>query len=307
MTAPHQSPQKTAFAQRPLPQEPHQPHQPVRPPVVPGHQLRPWPVNPEQQGQQQPGYPEQSHRLPGRPEQHYPAPGRQEPTPGRQAVEEELLRARSQAPAGEAERSQPIFVRKKRFEALAWTTVVLGVVGIVGGVVGALVGSQVLALDYLTIGLGVIGVLVGVVALLGTRKVVAAIGTVLCAGAIAVAMTAQVATPDAEATGGGADAAAQDVSLRDCEVVRQDGAVVAQATIEITNRTDQAQSYNINVTVNDRGGPRVGEFNVVATSVAPGETLVLSGAQASGSVSGRAQEGPAECRVANVNRLGLGG
>jgi hypothetical protein len=300
MTAPHQPPQKTAFAERPLPQEPHQqPHQPVHPPVAPGQHLRPWPVTPEQQ-QSQPAYPDQPYRLSGHPEQQS----------GRQAADEELRRAQARpqaAPSGyAAEPPQPIFVRKKRFEALAWAAFVLGIVGIVAGVVGALVGSAILVLEYLTIGLGVVGALLGVIALLGTRKVLGGIGTVLCAGAIAVAMTAQVASPDAEAASGGEDAASQDVALRDCAVVRQGGEVTAEATIEITNRTDQRQSYNINVTVNDRGGPRVGEINAIATAVAPGETVVLSGAQASGSVSGRAQPGPAECRIAGVNRLALG-
>ena len=147
---------------------------------------------------------------------------------------------------------------------------------------------------------------VGVIALLGTRKVLAGIGTVLCAGAIVVAMTAQVAAPDAAAPAGG-DAAAQGVTLRDCTVVKQGSAVKAEATIEIANTTDKRQSYNINVTVNDKGGPRVGEINAIATAVAPGQTVVLSGPQASGTVSGRAQDGPADCRVASVNRLALGG
>jgi hypothetical protein len=160
-------------------------------------------------------------------------------------------------------------------------------------------------LEYLTIGLAAVGALLGVIALLGTRKVLAGIGTVLCAGAIGVATTAQVAEPESASTPG--DAAAQDVALRDCTIVREDGAVTAEATIEITNRTGERQSYNINVTVNDQGGPRVGEINAIATAVAPGESVVLSGSQASGNVSGRAQPGPADCRVASVNRLALGG
>jgi hypothetical protein len=298
MTAPHQSPQRSAFTERPYPQEPHQPHQPVRPPVAPGEHLRPWPVNPEQQ-QPQHGYPEQPYRLAGEPDQ----------PSGRQAAEDELRRAQARTQAGRtgyaAQPPAPIFVRKKRFEAPAWTALVLGILGIVAGVVGALVGSSIVVLEYLTIGLAAVGALLGVIALLGTRKVLAGLGTILCAGAIVVAMTAQVAEPEPENTP--ADAAAQDVALRDCTILRQDGAVRAEATLEITNRTDQRQSYNINVTVNDRGGPRVGEIYAIATAVAPGESVVLSGAQASGEVSGQAQAGPADCRIASVNRLALGG
>jgi hypothetical protein len=298
MTAPHQSSQRSAFAERPYPQEPHQqPHQPVHPPVAPGQHLRPWPVNPDQQ-QPQSAYPDQPYRQTGQPDQ----------MSGRHAAEEELRRAqaRTQAPTGHfADPPPPIFVRKKRFEALAWTALVLGILGIVAGVAGAVLGSSIVVLKYLAIGLAAVGVLLGVVALLGTRKVLAGIGTLLCAGTIAVAMTAQVAAPEAETTPG--DAAAQDVALRDCTVVRQDGAVKAEATIEITNHTDKRQSYNINVTVNDKDGPRVGEINAIATAVPPGESVVLSGAQASGTVSGRAQQGPADCRIATVNRLALGG
>lgn len=298
MTAPHQSPQKSAFAERPYPQEPHQqPHQPVHPPVAPGQHLRPWPVNPEQQHPQH-GYSEQPYRPPGQPDQ----------PSGQQAAAEELRRAQG-APGGRpSEPAPPIFVRKKRFEALAWAALVFGIVGIVAGVVGTLVGSSLVALEYLTLGLAAAGALLGVIALLGTRKVLAAIGTVLCAGAIAVATTAQVAeAPGAENPIGGGGAAAQDVALRDCTVVNRDGAVVAEATIAITNGTDQRQSYNINVTVNDRSGPRLGEIYAIATDVAPGQSVVLSGPDASGTVSGQAQPGPADCRIASVNRLALGG
>jgi hypothetical protein len=292
MTAPHQSSRRSAFAERPYPQEPHQPPQrPVRPPVAPGQHLRPWPVNPEQQGQ-----PGQPYRLPGRPDDGS----------GRSAAEEELLLAQS-APSGvpAAAVPPPIFVRKKRFEGLAWTALVLGIVGMAAGVASAIVGSDIVVLKYLTIGLAAVGALLGVIALVGTRKFLAAVGAVLCAAAIAVATTAQVARADSEDTAG--DAAAHDVVLHECSVARQDGVVKAEAKIEITNHTDTRQSYNISITVNDKDGPRVGEISAIATAVAPGQSVVLSGADASGTVSGRAQPGPADCRIAGVNRLALGG
>ncbi len=300
MTAPHHSPRASTFAERPYPQEPHQQPQqpPVRPPVAPGQHLRPWPVNAEQQHPQQ-GHPAPPYRIPGQPDD----------LSGRSAAEEELRRAQARtqaAPTGlPGQPPQPIFVRRKRFEALASTALVLGVFGSVAGIAGAFVDAEIVILKYVTIGLATIGVLLGGTALLGTRKVLAGIGTVLCAGAVAVTLTAQIATPDSGGTP--ADSASQDVALRDCAIVRQDGAVRAEATIEITNRTDQRQSYNINVTVNDRGGPRVGEIDAIATAVAPGESVVLSGVNASGTVSGRAQPGPADCRIAGVNRLALVG
>jgi hypothetical protein len=300
MTAPHHSPRASTFAERPYPQEPHQQPQqpPVRPPVAPGQHLRPWPLNPEQQHVQQ-GHPA-PHRLPAQPD---------DPS-GRSAAEEELRRAQAWAQAAPStgqpgELPRPIFVRKKRFEALAWTALVLGVFGSIAGIAGAFVDAEIVILKYVTIGIAAIGVLLGGIALLGTRKVLAGIGTVLSAGAVAVTLTAQVATPgSADAP---ADAASQDVALQDCTIVREAGEVRAEATIEITNRTDQRQSYNINVTVNDKGGPRVGEIDAIATAVAPGESVVLSGVNASGTVSGRAQPGPADCRIAGVNRLALVG
>jgi hypothetical protein len=296
MTAPHQSPQQSGFPERPYPQEPHQ-QPPVHPPVAPGQHLRPWPVNPEQQHPQH-AYPDQPYRLPGHPDQ----------PSGRHAADEELRRAREAGRTGHhSEPPPPIFVRKKRFEALAWTALVLGIAGIIAGVVGALVGSAIDILKYVTIGLAAVGSVLGVIAIFGTRKVLAGIGTVLCVGAIAVTLTAQVAVaPESDNPLGGENAAAQDVVLRDCTVVGEGGTARAEAMIEITNRTDTRQSYNINVTVNDRGGPRVGEINAIATAVAPGQSVVLSGPAASGTVTGRAQPGPADCRIANVNRLALG-
>ena len=299
MTAPHHPPQKSAFTERPYPQEPHQqPNQPVHPPVAPGQHLRPWPVNPEQQQ----AYPEQPYRPQGAADQ----------PSGRHAVEDELRRAQARtqpgAPGHSSAPPPPIFVRRTRFEGLAWTALILGIVGIIAGVVGALLGSSILVLKYLTIGLAAVGVLLAVIALMGTRKVLAGIGTILCAGAIAVAMTAQVAaSPESESPLTGDEAATQDVALRDCTVVSEGGTARAEATLEITNRTDQRQSYNITITVNDQGGPRVGEIHAISTAVEPGQTTVLSGPQASGTVTGRAQTGPADCRVADVNRLALGG
>src|SRR5439155_14973313 len=180
---------------------------------------RPW--SPEQQHQQQ-AYPDQPYRMSPHPDQ----------SPGRTAAEEELRRAQARMqgahPGQPSEPPPPIFVRKQRFVALAWAAFVLGIVGIVAGIAGALLGSSIVVLKYLTLGLAAVGVLLGVIALLGTRKVLAAIGTILCVGAIVVAMTAQVAAPASDNTSGG-DAAAQGVTLRDCTVVKQGSAVKAEA------------------------------------------------------------------------------
>jgi len=70
-----------------------------------------------------------------------------------------------------------------RFGALAWTAVILGIVGVVC--------SWVIFLNNLTAIAAFIGVVLGVIALFGTRKVLAAVGVVLCVLAITFTVLAQ--------------------------------------------------------------------------------------------------------------------
>ncbi len=78
----------------------------------------------------------------------------------------------------------PVAPRKPtRFGALAWTAVILGIVGVVC--------SWVIFLNNLTAIAAFIGVVLGVIALFGTRKVLAAIGVVLCVAAITFTVLAQ--------------------------------------------------------------------------------------------------------------------
>ncbi|MGI5501731.1 hypothetical protein [Lentzea sp. CA-135723] len=72
-----------------------------------------------------------------------------------------------------------------RFGALAWTAVILGIVGILS--------SWLIFFNNLTAIAAFVGVVLGVVALFGTRKVLAAIGVVLCVVAIVLTMVAQQA------------------------------------------------------------------------------------------------------------------
>jgi hypothetical protein len=120
-----------------------------------------------------------------------------------------------------------------------------------------------------------------------------------------------VAGPGLDAGPGGLageTAAMQDVTVHDCVVVDQGNElVIAEATIEITNGTGERQSYNVAVIVNDGSGARVAEIKAIATDVAPGQSVVLSGANASGAAIERARTGPADCQVESVNRLALGG
>ncbi|WP_330269999.1 hypothetical protein OG205_21975 [Lentzea sp. NBC_00516] len=72
-----------------------------------------------------------------------------------------------------------------RFGALAWAAVILGIVGVVG--------SWVIFLNNLTAIAAFVGIVLGVIALFGTRKVLAAIGVVLCVLAIVFTVVAQQA------------------------------------------------------------------------------------------------------------------
>lgn len=72
-----------------------------------------------------------------------------------------------------------------RFGALAWAAVILGIVGVVG--------SWVIFLNNLTAIAAFVGIVLGVIALFGTRKVLAAVGVVLCVIAIVLTVVAQQA------------------------------------------------------------------------------------------------------------------
>ncbi|USX48218.1 hypothetical protein [Lentzea sp. HUAS12] len=72
-----------------------------------------------------------------------------------------------------------------RFGALAWTAVILGIVGVVG--------SWVIFLNNLTAVAAFVGIVLGVIALFGTRKVLALVGVALCVLAIVLTVVAQQA------------------------------------------------------------------------------------------------------------------
>ncbi|CCH34993.1 hypothetical protein ABZ816_20750 [Actinosynnema sp. NPDC047251] len=72
-----------------------------------------------------------------------------------------------------------------KFGALAWTALILGIVGVVG--------SPIIILNNLTIVVAFVGAVLGVIALFGTKKVLAGIGTALCVLAIVFTVIAQKA------------------------------------------------------------------------------------------------------------------
>ncbi|MFI6100458.1 hypothetical protein ACIA8G_33340 [Lentzea sp. NPDC051213] len=75
--------------------------------------------------------------------------------------------------------------RPARFGALAWTALILGIVGVVG--------SPIIIFNNLTVITAVVGLVLGIIALFGTRKILAAVGVVLCVAAITFTMIAQQA------------------------------------------------------------------------------------------------------------------
>ncbi|WP_033290309.1 hypothetical protein [Amycolatopsis jejuensis] len=75
----------------------------------------------------------------------------------------------------------PSDVSQARFVALAWASVVFGVVGVVG--------SPVVFLDDLA---AVAGFTLGVIGLFGSRKVLAGVGMVLSVAAVVITVLAQI-------------------------------------------------------------------------------------------------------------------
>lgn len=88
-----------------------------------------------------------------------------------------------QAPAPPPDQQQ---VPRQKFSGLAWAALIVGIVGIVG--------SPIIFLNNLTAVAAGVGVVLGIIALFGTKKVVAAIGTVLCIAGIAITVSVQQAT-----------------------------------------------------------------------------------------------------------------
>jgi hypothetical protein len=254
-------------------------------------------------------YPESPYTESPYTEQPEPQPSAHDQLYGRHAAPHELHPLATHRAAGGAvpgEVALPILVPvpRRRFEALAWAALALGVGAVaaqlvVGGMVAAVAAG--------------VGAVLAVIALFGTRKTLAGIGGVLCVAAIVLTTISRATTPVAEPGGlgdltGDDPTAMQDVVVRDCVLVEvADDAVVAESTIEITNRTDQPQSYSVTVVVHDRTNDRVAEIIAAASSITPGQSVVLSGADASEPATLQADPGPADCKVTSVDRLALGG
>lgn len=136
---------------------------------------------------------------------------------------------------------------RTRFGALAWSAVILGIVGIVG--------SPVPILNNLTAIVAGVGLILGVIALFGTKKILAAVGVALCVAAITFTVLAQNALSaeidrqfgEIGEIGGGPEAMA-DVTAADCTIVDDGfGFLSAQGTLVITNSAAETQTYSMTV------------------------------------------------------------
>lgn len=181
---------------------------------------------------------------------------------------------------------------------MAWSSVILGIVGVVG--------SPIIFLNNLTAVVAAVGVILGAIALFGTRKILAAVGVALCVAGIAFTVAAQGAAVKEldEVFDGTSPEAMADVTVSNCQVINDGyGYMSAQGTVVITNSTSETQSYFVTISVNDDAGARIGEINAVSNSLAPGQSVTLTGTDVSGTVNEAAEPGPTSCQVASVSRF----
>jgi hypothetical protein len=190
-----------------------------------------------------------------------------------------------------------------KFGRFAWSSLILGIVGIVFSPLPIINNISALA--------AVVGIILGLIALFGSRKILALIGTGLCVLAMVFTVLKQnsdVAKLD-EAFGelekslGNDPAAMSDVTASNCSVTNEFGTPFTRATVKITNNTNKTQTYSATISVNDASGTRVGEINAFSNSLAAGQSVTLSGANATGNAANNAKPGPATCAVASVNRF----
>lgn len=98
--------------------------------------------------------------------------------------------------------------------------------------------------------------------------------------------------------------AAKDVTVSGCEIVDVGyGYMSSRAVVKITNSTDRAQSYWVTISLNDGTGARVGTINAISNSLAAGQSVRLSGMDASGLANEGASPGPSACTMADLDRI----
>lgn len=193
-----------------------------------------------------------------------------------------------------------------RFVGLAWSSLILGIVGIVSALVLITKSIAMLA--------AMVGVVLGLIALFGSRKALAGIGVALCALAVALAvllpstLVPNVGEPfigdDTMYTNGKAftkDTSAMGAAtVSDCAISNDYGYTMADATVKVTNTTGSPQSYIVTVNVNDSSGTRVAQTLAVIDSLAAGQSATSP--TSGGATAQDAKPGKGTCAVAAVHR-----
>lgn len=82
----------------------------------------------------------------------------------------------------------PVAPAQTKFSGLAWSALILGIVG--------LVGSPVIIFNNVTAIAAGVGLVLGLIAFFGNRKAVASIGVVLCVAALVATVAVQKAAVD---------------------------------------------------------------------------------------------------------------
>jgi len=192
----------------------------------------------------------------------------------------------------------------RKFHALAWSSLICGIVGTVG--------SPIIFLNNLTAVIAAVGIVLGIIALFGTSRTIAGIGIAVGVAAIALTVVVQGnAVEELDREFGeltdetpGAPPATEDVALAGCEIVDDGyGFTSAQADLTITNSTDAPRSYLVTISLNNASGARLGELNTSSSSLAAGQSVRLSGLDASGLAPEGVRAGPIACAVADVDRF----
>ena len=192
-----------------------------------------------------------------------------------------------------------------RFVGLAWSSLILGIVGIVS--------SLVLITESVAMLAAMVGAVLGLISLFGSRKALAGIGVALCALAVALAvllpstLVPNVGKPligndtmythGKEFTNDPSSIGAATVS--DCKISSDYGFTTTDATVKVTNTTGSPQSYIVTVNVNDSSGTRVAQTIAVIDSLAAGQSAT---SPTSGGAAQDAKSGNATCAVATVHR-----
>lgn len=204
--------------------------------------------------------------------------------------------------------------QREKFKGLAWSGLILGIVGVVGSIIPIV--------NNLTAVAAVVGLILAVIAIFGTKKVVATIGGVLCILAVTFTVIAQQAFVNeldktfgeversvqggsaSGSQGGGTSAeqsgAVNDVTLNGCTTSTNYGMTDVSADLDITNSTDSQASYWVTIGVDDTEGNRLSEINAIANNLQPGQSSNKSGQQAMTMLP----EGPVDvtCSVVSVDR-----